>query len=113
MYRYFENNLPNRWVYVKNTILCVVITVPKRLRFLKFTFHSRKNQILAQSHFVEREQTVAQIFETCSKMIDHVVNYEKTVMEILGIFFNSIVLSGYCESCNSLILSNDSPIRSV
>ena len=25
MYRYFENNLPNRWVYVKNTILCVVI----------------------------------------------------------------------------------------
>ena len=26
MYRYFENNLPNRWVYVKNTILCVVIT---------------------------------------------------------------------------------------
>lgn len=40
MYRYFENNLPNRWVYIKNTILCVVITIPKHLRFLKFTFHS-------------------------------------------------------------------------
>ena len=65
MYRYFENNLPNWWVYIKNTILCVVITVPKRLRFCHqqpqntlvfqnlFAFNILKDFHLLNGDFVE------------------------------------------------------------
>ena len=66
-----------------------MLCLPKHLPFLKFIFHCQKNQILIQSHFVKCKQAIAQIFETCSEMIDHIVNYEKTVVEIFCVFFYS------------------------